>query len=218
METRILPPLPFKVLNLRYLLSILLIKDRILRFIFVYDVDALYHAFHCSRVLDREEADYYCGLWYDNAEVSVVSRSLEVSATRATCSPPHYYGREIFTELPRTVASWMESAELGPEKTSYRRLDVEGHVPVGTVSFIIEETGNCPEFSFPGSSTPSGLLRVGIISDYSDRNAESKTLLWIFPNRWSHEEARTSILEKLKRTVRSMYEDEGHGLLEMDFL
>ena len=38
------PPLPYEVLNLQYLLSLPLIKDRILKLIFVYDVDALYDA------------------------------------------------------------------------------------------------------------------------------------------------------------------------------
>ena len=105
----------------------------------------------------------------------------------------------------------MESGEVGPDTTSYRRLDIEGHAPVGTTSFIIEENRNGPELNFPGTPSRSWALRVTMGSNHSEGHAETNTLVWIFPNGWSHEQARSEMLEKLKRTIRSIYGGKGCG-------
>jgi hypothetical protein len=166
--------------------------------------------------LDGKVADYYSRFWYNDAGVSVVSHSQVASQKAILCSTPYYYGRDVLNELPKVTASWLESREIDPKQMFYRRLNIEGHASVGSVSFIIEETGHCFQFNPLDIIKPSSSLRLWLSNDNSDGEAETRTLGWITSDQWTHDRAAREILQELKLAIRYMYGEKGYGLFSRD--
>jgi hypothetical protein len=180
-----------------------------LRLLFPYDISALYHALRWS--LTETEAERYFRFWYDDAGVSVVSRSQTVSRTSVTCSLPHYYGQDVILELPKRIGHWLETVQTC--STFYQRLNVEAHASKGRLTFIVEETGHTDSVGgASGAGEWSSCINLWISHEILDGPAETKSLGWITSAGVDREQAAREVLEELKRIVRYMYGEKHSGL------
>ena len=202
--------LPYSVLDLRYLLTVFPIRDRLLRLIFPYDMHALFSATDLD--LTAAEADYYSRFWYDDAGVSFVSRTSTASLMNYTYSLPHYYGLDVITAMPEATIAWLAIDEVECSQPFTRQLSIEGQASIGSIIFVIEMSGNCFDLSFIANTKPLISVQVWLSHDSSEQPMRTKTLSWIFSDTRGQKRAIEEVLNELRFVLRYMYGQKSHGL------